>query len=100
MSLLLYPRNLVQVGPRLSMTVASLCFGGGMMLGGLGVEYHRLALTNGISPPATYLDAHLVPPRLITCHSSPTHCLPHGFLAAVKVLSLERSSNLNETDAS
>lgn len=25
------------------MSVASLCFGGGLMLGGLGVEYHRLA---------------------------------------------------------
>ncbi|CAM9425047.1 unnamed protein product [Hapterophycus canaliculatus] len=30
-----------KVGPRLSMSVASLCFGGGVMLGGLGVNYHR-----------------------------------------------------------
>lgn len=36
--------TVVQVGPRLSMSIASVCFGGGMMLGGLGVEYHRSAL--------------------------------------------------------
>ena len=36
--------SVVQVGPRLSMSIASLCFGGGMMLGGLGVEYHRSAV--------------------------------------------------------
>ncbi|CAM9220897.1 unnamed protein product, partial [Laminaria digitata] len=34
----------LDVGPRLSMSIASLCFGGGMMLGGLGVEYHSLPL--------------------------------------------------------
>ncbi|CAN0231456.1 unnamed protein product [Pylaiella littoralis] len=33
-----------KVGPRLSMSVASLCFGGGMVIGGLGVEYHNLPM--------------------------------------------------------
>ncbi|CAM9966413.1 unnamed protein product [Scytosiphon promiscuus] len=33
-----------KVGPRLSMSVASVCFGGGVMLGGLGVNYHSLPL--------------------------------------------------------
>ncbi|CAM9419845.1 unnamed protein product [Sphacelaria rigidula] len=37
----------LDVGPRLSMAVASVCFGGGMMLGGLGVEYHSLPLVYG-----------------------------------------------------
>ncbi|CAM9336130.1 unnamed protein product [Choristocarpus tenellus] len=32
----------LEVGPRLSMAVASLCFGGGLGLGGLGVEMHSL----------------------------------------------------------
>jgi hypothetical protein len=34
----------MKVGPRASMAVASLCFGGGMMIAGLGVEMHNLSL--------------------------------------------------------
>ncbi len=34
----------MRAGPRASMTVSSLCFGGGLMLGGLGVHLHSLPL--------------------------------------------------------
>lgn len=40
-----------QVGPRLSMSVASVCFGGGLMLGALGVEYHRPVNAYGTDEP-------------------------------------------------
>ncbi|CAB1098230.1 unnamed protein product [Ectocarpus sp. CCAP 1310/34] len=36
-----------KVGPRMSMSAASLFFGGGVMIGGLGVEYHSLPLLYG-----------------------------------------------------
>lgn len=39
-----------QVGPRMSMSVASMCFGGGMMIGGLGVHLHRFVLISPLSP--------------------------------------------------
>ncbi|CAM9460649.1 unnamed protein product, partial [Discosporangium mesarthrocarpum] len=34
----------LKVGPRKSMAVASLCFGGGLALGGLGIEMHSLPM--------------------------------------------------------
>ena len=32
------------------MSIASVCFGGGLMLGGLGVEYHRSVVSRQSAP--------------------------------------------------